>query len=79
MTMSLPASTPAPAKAASFDQILRIIIALVGVIEGLGGLTDLPILFGDISTIPGFRRAAWRSLPPTSCIRSSVLPRSPLR
>ena len=53
MTMPLPASTPAPAKAASFDQILRVIIALVGVIEGLNGLTDLSILFGDISKIPG--------------------------
>jgi hypothetical protein len=53
MTMTQPASTPAPAKAASFDQILRVVIALVGVIEGLSGLTDLPVLFGDITKIPG--------------------------
>ena len=51
MTMTLPASPPAPANAASLDQILRVIVALVGVIEGMGGLIDLPTLFGDLSNI----------------------------
>ena len=53
MTMTLPASTPAPAAPASYDQILRVVVALVGLIEGFSSLTDLPILFGDISKIPG--------------------------
>ena len=53
MTMTLPASTPAPASSASLDPILRVIVAIVGAIEGLGGLTDLSILLNDMSTIPG--------------------------
>lgn len=53
MTMTLPASTPAPAAEASYDQILRIVVALVGLIEGLSSLTDLPVLFGDIAKTPG--------------------------
>jgi hypothetical protein len=54
MTMTLPASTPAPANSASLDQVLRVVIALIGTIEGINGLTDLSILFGDISKIPGY-------------------------
>ncbi len=56
--MSMPlASTPAPSTSlpepASLSPVLRVIIALVGAIEGINGLTDVSILFGEISRIPG--------------------------
>lgn len=54
MTMSLPAPAAESAARPSGDGILRIVVALVGLIEGFGGLTDLSILFGDIAKIPGF-------------------------
>lgn len=53
MSMPLSASTPSPAEPASLGPVLRVIIALVGAIEGVNGLTDVSILFGDISKIPG--------------------------
>ena len=51
MTMTLPVSPPAPAARASLDQVLRVVVALVGLIEGVSGLTDLPIVFGDLTKI----------------------------
>jgi hypothetical protein len=54
MTMTLPASPPATERAPSLDQVLRVVVALLGAIEGINGLTDLSILFGDISKIPGY-------------------------
>jgi hypothetical protein len=54
MTMTLPAPAVEPARPASCDRALRVIVALVAVIEGMRGLTDVPILFGDIAKIPGF-------------------------
>jgi hypothetical protein len=54
MTMTLPAPAAEPAARATRDQVLRLIIALVALIEGVRGLTDLPILFDDIAKIPGF-------------------------
>ena len=53
MTTTLPTSMPAPAAPVSHDQTLRVIVALVGLIEGLSSLIDLSILFGDISMSPG--------------------------
>jgi hypothetical protein len=48
-------STPAPAGRPSIDQILRLVVAMVGLIEDGNGLTDLSIFFGgDIATIPGY-------------------------
>jgi hypothetical protein len=67
--MTLPASTPAPAERASLDQILRVSVALVGLIEGINGLSGLPMLFGDVAKVPGFTPAgltiiAWIVLHP---------------
>jgi hypothetical protein len=52
MTMTLPAA--APAARSSGDGMLRFVVALVGLIEGFGGLIDVSILFGDIAKIPGY-------------------------
>lgn len=49
MTMTLPASPPAPAGRVSRDQVLRLVMALVALIEGVSGLTSLPLLFGDLT------------------------------
>lgn len=49
MTVTSPASTSAPAERTSLDPVLCVIIALVGLIEGVNGLSGLPVLFGDIS------------------------------
>jgi hypothetical protein len=54
MTMTLPAPAAEPAVRSSGDLGLRIVVALVALIEGMRGLSDLPILFGDIAKIPGF-------------------------
>jgi hypothetical protein len=54
MTMTLPAPAAEPAARSSGDGILRVVVALVGLVEGFSGLTDLSILFGDIAKIPGF-------------------------
>jgi hypothetical protein len=50
MTMTLPASPPA--KSAAIDSILRIVIVLFGAIEGITSISDLSLLFGDISKLP---------------------------
>jgi hypothetical protein len=52
--MTVPAPAAAPAARSSGDGILRVVVALVGLIEGFGGLIDLSILFGDIAKIPGY-------------------------
>jgi hypothetical protein len=57
MTMTLPASTPEPANSASLDQVLPIVVALIGTIECLGGLSNWSMLFGDMSKIRAIRRA----------------------
>ena len=51
MTMTLHNPSAEPAGRAFGDRALRIIVALVGLIEGLRGLTDVPLLFGDIAKI----------------------------
>jgi len=51
MTMTLPTPATEPAGHACGERTLRVIVALVGLIEGLRGLTDVPILFGDITKI----------------------------
>ena len=52
MTMTPPAPAVEPAARATRDQELRLIVALVALIEGVRGLTDVPILFDDIAKIP---------------------------
>jgi hypothetical protein len=52
MTMLVPAAEPA--QEASRGGVLRIIVALVGLIEVLRGLIDIPIVFFDIAPIAGF-------------------------
>jgi hypothetical protein len=53
MTMPLPATTPANAPSAALDRVLRIVVFLFGMIEGILHLSDLSILSGDITRIPG--------------------------
>lgn len=48
MTAPTPADTSAPAQRGSLDQVLRVVVALFGLFEGLRGLSDLPLLFGGI-------------------------------
>jgi hypothetical protein len=59
MAMPLPTPSPAPANSASLEPTLRVIVGLIGAIEILNGLTDLSILFGELSKIPaGFTTLA---------------------
>ncbi len=51
MTMTLPAATPVPENSASLTPVLRVIVAMVGLIEALSGLNELQTLFGDTSKI----------------------------
>lgn len=54
MSITLPASSPAPANAVSLNPALLVIVALIGAIEALNGLIDCSILFGDMSGVPGY-------------------------
>lgn len=59
MTMTLPASPPAPAKSGSMQIGLLVIVGLVGAIQGLGGLSDMPSpLPGAVRSIFGFAALA---------------------
>ena len=48
-----PSAAPTPFPAAPRLRGLRILLIIVAVIEAFGGLSSAPILFGDISEIPG--------------------------
>jgi hypothetical protein len=52
MTMTLPLSPPVPAKSASLEPVLLVIVALVGAIQGLEGWSELSAV--EISEIPGY-------------------------
>jgi hypothetical protein len=54
MTMIMPAA-PAASTDTSMMPALRVIVALVGLAETFSGLPDVPVLFGDTSTIDGLR------------------------
>ncbi len=51
MTMTLPANTAAPARRVPHQMILRVAVALVGLIEACSGLVDV-LVIGDIANTP---------------------------
>jgi hypothetical protein len=63
MTMTLPASTPAPARPVPHEMILRVAVALVGLIEAFAGLVDL-VVIGDIAGTPDLSPGGLAALAP---------------
>jgi hypothetical protein len=63
MTMTLPASTPAPARRIPHETILRVAIALLGLIEAFIGLVDL-VVVGDVADTPDLSLGGLGTLAP---------------
>src|SRR3974390_2978788 len=63
MTMTLPVGTPAPARRIPHETILRVAVALVGLIEAFSGLVDL-VVVGDVASTPDLSPSGLVTLAP---------------